>query len=67
VGDCFCIRGKSERARAIVVPHGRRICVKNGAGDRFYHRYHDNSLEPQGLVVLVDEKATARRWGRAVP
>jgi hypothetical protein len=28
VGDCFCIRGKSERARAIVVPRGRRICVK---------------------------------------
>jgi hypothetical protein len=41
--------------------------MENGAGLRFYHRYHDNSLEPQGLAVLVDEKATARRWGRAVP
>jgi hypothetical protein len=41
--------------------------VKNRAGNSFYHRYHDISLEPQGLAVLVDEKATARRWGRAVP
>jgi hypothetical protein len=61
VGDCFCIRGKSERARAIQMPRGRRICVKNGAGTRFYHRYHGNSLAPQGLVLLVDENATARR------
>jgi hypothetical protein len=35
--------------------------MKNGAGSRFYHRYHDNSLEPQGLAVAVDENATARR------
>jgi hypothetical protein len=41
--------------------------MENGAGHRFYHRYHDNSLEPQGLAVLVDKKATARRGGRAVP
>jgi len=39
--------------------------VKNGAGTRFYHRYHDNSLAPQGFALLVDENATARREGRA--
>jgi hypothetical protein len=35
--------------------------MKNGAGNRFYHRYHDNSLEPQGFAVPVDGKPTARR------
>jgi hypothetical protein len=40
--------------------------VKNGAGDRFYHRYHGNSLAPQGFAALVDGKRTARREGRAV-
>jgi hypothetical protein len=61
VGDCFCIRGKSERARAIALPRGHQIRVKYGAGCRIYHRYHGNSLLPQGFAALVDEKPTARR------
>jgi hypothetical protein len=56
VGDCFCIRGKSERARAIQMPRGRRIWVNNGTGRCFYHRYQGNSLASQGFGEVVDEK-----------
>jgi hypothetical protein len=61
------MRGKSERARAIVVSrHGRRISMKYGTGRRFYHRYRGNSLAPQGFAAQVGGKPTARREGRAV-
>jgi hypothetical protein len=43
------------------MPRGRRICVETGADSRFYHRYHGNSLEPQGLAGLVDGMKTAQR------
>ena len=64
-GDCFCMRGRSERARAIQclaaaesVETGRRSLLP---------RYHGVfAVAARVWRVLVDEIATARLVGRAV-